>query len=241
MIPGPSASPNTRGRIRPPREVMGHQQGRTDADLGVAGSRSRVRVRLAGLATSARCRARWALSSSASSPAPSMRRRLAPAQERHAHHVEPRRGGDAAVVADAALVVEHRHVEPGEVGPVAGRPDDRLDLASREVERAAGVVARRGSARRGAVPRPRRRGRAPVAHSSMVSSSRPSLRSASVHWLRSEPENSAVPSRTPASRPTSRTPMRLQRVQVDASPGWASRRAGTTAGSATRMTSSTSS
>ena len=46
-----------------------------------------------------------------------------------------------------------------------------------------------------------------MAHSSIVSSIRPSLRSASLHWFRSEPESSAVPSRTAARRPTIRTPL----------------------------------
>ena len=46
-----------------------------------------------------------------------------------------------------------------------------------------------------------------VAHSSMVSSSRPSLRSASSHLLRNDPENWARPPLMPASRPTSFTPM----------------------------------
>ena len=45
-----------------------------------------------------------------------------------------------------------------------------------------------------------------MAHSSNVSRSRPSLRSASSHLLRSEPENCARPSLTPASLPTSLTP-----------------------------------
>ena len=49
---------------------------------------------------------------------------------------------DAAVVADAALVVEHRHVEPREVGAEAGRPDDRPDLAARQVERERCVLHR---------------------------------------------------------------------------------------------------
>ena len=54
-----------------------------------------------------------------------------------------------------------------------------------------------------------------VAHSSMLSSSRPILRSASAHMLRSEPENCALPSLMPASRPTSLTPICGQRVEVE--------------------------
>ena len=61
-------------------------------------------------------------------------RRLAAPQELHAHQVQARRVGDAAVVADQALAVEHRHVEPRVVRPVAGGPDDRLDLAGGEID-----------------------------------------------------------------------------------------------------------
>ena len=52
----------------------------------------------------------------------------------------------------------------------------------------------------------------------MVSSSRPSLRSASSHLLRSDPENWARPSLMPASRPTSFTPMLVERVEVERGP-----------------------
>jgi hypothetical protein len=48
-----------------------------------------------------------------------------------------------------------------------------------------------------------------AAHMSMPLSSLPSFRSASVHTLGSDPENSAVVSRNPASLPTSRTPSAL--------------------------------
>jgi hypothetical protein len=49
---------------------------------------------------------------------------------------------DAAVMADTALVVEHRDVEPREVGAKAGRPEDRADLATRQVERERCVLHR---------------------------------------------------------------------------------------------------
>ena len=61
-------------------------------------------------------------------------RRLAPAHERQTHDVHAPRGHDAAGVAHAALAVEHGHVQPGVIGPEAGRPDDRLDAAVAEIE-----------------------------------------------------------------------------------------------------------
>ena len=63
-------------------------------------------------------------------------RRLPPAQERQAHQVQPRRGGDPPVVHDAALPVEHPGLEEeGEVRAEAGRPDDGLDPAGTEPHR----------------------------------------------------------------------------------------------------------
>ena len=49
--------------------------------------------------------------------------------------VQARAVDDAAVVAELALRVDDRHVEPPVVGPEPGRPDDRADLAAAEVER----------------------------------------------------------------------------------------------------------
>ena len=60
--------------------------------------------------------------------------RLTAAQERHADQVQARAGRHAAVVDDPAPAVEHRDVEPGQVGPVAGRPDDRADRPGPEVQ-----------------------------------------------------------------------------------------------------------
>ena len=48
--------------------------------------------------------------------------------------VEPGAVDDAAVVAQLALLVDDRDVEPGVVGAVAGRPHDGADLAAAEVE-----------------------------------------------------------------------------------------------------------
>ena len=89
---------------------------------------------------------------------------------------------------------KHRHVEPRVVGAESGRPDDGPDLAAREIdaERRRCVDAR--WARSGAADRPRRRARFRSPTASIVSSSRFILRSASAHWLRSDPENCALPS-----------------------------------------------
>ena len=51
-------------------------------------------------------------------------------------HVEAGRGGDAAVVHDLALGVEHRHAQPPVVAGIPGRPDHRADALGREVEAA---------------------------------------------------------------------------------------------------------
>ena len=58
---------------------------------------------------------------------------LSAAQELHPHQIHAGRGNDPAVMADHALAVENRQFEPGIVGPIAGGPDDRLDLARGEV------------------------------------------------------------------------------------------------------------
>ena len=46
----------------------------------------------------------------------------------------PGDGDDPAVVADPALAVEHRHLEPRVVGAIAGRPDDGPDAAAGEIK-----------------------------------------------------------------------------------------------------------
>ena len=122
---------------------------------------------------------------------------------------------DAAVVAQVALRVEDRHVEPAVVRAEAGRPDDRADLAAAQVELEPRRRRARASARSARAAPTSASRRASRAHSSNVSSSRSILRSASANMLRSPPENSARPSRTAASRPTSSTPSAVERVEVE--------------------------
>src|SRR5262249_11418579 len=60
-------------------------------------------------------------------------RRLASAKHRQAKRVQTWTVDDA-VVAEVALRIDDRHVEPAVLGPIAGRPHDRSDLAGSEVE-----------------------------------------------------------------------------------------------------------
>ena len=60
--------------------------------------------------------------------------RFAPAKKGHAHQIQARGYGDAAVVPDPAPVIEDWDVEPGVVGVIAGGPDDRLDRPASEVQ-----------------------------------------------------------------------------------------------------------
>ena len=100
------------------------------------GRRRVDRWRQAGAATRpSRYEARWAAEVLGVVAGAVDERRLAAAQEGHAHQVHARRvDDDAAVVADQPLAVEHRHVQPGVVGAEAGGPDDRADLAAGEVD-----------------------------------------------------------------------------------------------------------
>ena len=133
--------------------------------------------------------------SRASSPAPSIREDFRRRRNGMPIRYMPGDGDHAAVVADAALAVEDRDVEPGIVGPEAGRPDDGPDRRPSSRSRPSGGDASTSvGAESDAAAAPRRRGRVAVAHSSMRSSSRVIFRSASAHWLRSEPENCALPS-----------------------------------------------
>ena len=134
-------------------------------------------------------------------------------QELQPHQIQARAIGDAAVVADHALAVEHRQLEPRIVRTVAGRPDDRLDRPAGEVEaeRRRVLDPRGRQAMRRLDRRRRRRCRAPTRRSG--SSSRPILRSDSAHMLRSEPANCALPSAMPARRPTSVTPMSVRALR----------------------------
>ncbi len=89
---------------------------------------------------------------SASSLTQPMQRRAAGVLPGQAEEVEPGDVGDAAAVAQAPVGVEDRRLDPGVVGPVAGRPDDGVDLelaAVREADRApVGVDDARLRARR---------------------------------------------------------------------------------------------
>ena len=56
--------------------------------------------------------------------------RLPAPQKRHADQIQTGAGGHAAVMANAALPVENRGIEPRQNRPEPGGPDDRLDLAA---------------------------------------------------------------------------------------------------------------
>ena len=55
------------------------------------------------------------------------------AQELRPHQIHARRGNHAPVMADHTLAVENRQFKPGVIGPIAGCPYDRFDLARCEV------------------------------------------------------------------------------------------------------------
>ena len=61
-------------------------------------------------------------------------RGLTPAQERHAHQIHPRRIHNAAVVADPALTVEHRDLQPGKGDAIARGPYDRPDITLSKID-----------------------------------------------------------------------------------------------------------
>ena len=143
--------------------------------------------------------------------------RLAAAQHGQPEHDHPRDcRRHAAVVAHVPLRVDDGNVEPAVVGAEAGRPEDRPDLAAAEIDAARATIRARASAR--SVPARRGLPSSPGssrAHSSKVSSRRFSFRSASANMFRSPPEKSAQPSRTAETRPTSSTPDRGQRIQIE--------------------------
>src|SRR6476660_8654453 len=60
--------------------------------------------------------------------------RLSATQERHTDEIEAGAGGHTAVVADAALPIEYRDLEPRKIRPESGGPQDRPDLAGTKVE-----------------------------------------------------------------------------------------------------------
>jgi hypothetical protein len=61
--------------------------------------------------------------------------RLSASKERHAHQVHARGIDDTAIVADTALAVEDRHVQPRVVRAESGGPDDGLDLTAIQIHR----------------------------------------------------------------------------------------------------------
>ena len=145
-------------------------------------------------------------------------RGLAPPQDGQAQGVQARAVDGTAVVAEMALRVDDRHVEPPVVGPESRLPR-RSSGSRRSGGRApASPTAEPRSARSARGRRPRRSSPLVRAHSSKTSSSRSSFRSASEHTFRRPPENSARPSRT--ARPAAHEPdaHRRQRVEVERRP-----------------------
>src|SRR5579862_2952273 len=64
--------------------------------------------------------------------------RFATPQYRQTDRVHPGGfGNDSAVMAQLALAIEHRHLEPAIVGTKSRSPDERADLATAQVERQA--------------------------------------------------------------------------------------------------------
>ena len=61
-------------------------------------------------------------------------RGLAAPQHRQAERIESRAVDHSAVVSELALRVDDRYVEPRVVGPIAGRPHHRADLATLQIE-----------------------------------------------------------------------------------------------------------
>jgi membrane-bound lytic murein transglycosylase MltF len=61
--------------------------------------------------------------------------RLSASKERHAHQIHARGIDDTAIVANTALTVEDRHVQPRVVGAESGGPDDGLDLTAIQIHR----------------------------------------------------------------------------------------------------------
>src|ERR1700735_730713 len=71
--------------------------------------------------------------------------------ERNAHEIYPLKRNHPAVMTDHSLAIENRKLEPGIVGAIAGRPNDRSDLPVGEIQskrRAFLDLGRRQSMRR---------------------------------------------------------------------------------------------
>ena len=123
--------------------------------------------------------------------------RFAPAHEVEAQHVQARCVDDSAVVAQASFAIEHRHVQPAKSGrkPVAQRivpmrPVVRSSVSGGWAATRVGANCSAESADHRRAPRRMVDVRDPAVDES---SRRRSLRSAIAQWLRSEPENSALP------------------------------------------------
>ena len=168
--------------------------------------------------------------------------RLAAAQERAARSRTGRaRRDDAAVVAELALAVEDRHVEPRVVRPEPGRPDDRA-----RSRRCAGRARAAAGRRRGSAPS-RCGGSSspsmplPSAHSSIRSSRRVQLEVGEVADVAQRAgELRGAVARSRVSRPTSSTPDAVSAFRSRCA-GRASRRAAATGRCGARTRSSTSS
>src|SRR3990170_4760687 len=61
--------------------------------------------------------------------------RFATTEDRQPHRIQPWRIDDAAVVPQMPLPIDDGNIQPAVVRAKAGCPDDRTDLAAREVER----------------------------------------------------------------------------------------------------------
>ena len=55
-------------------------------------------------------------------------------EPRQPQEIEPGDLGDAAILARDAVLVEYREIQPAEIEPVAGCPDDGRDTRRRQVE-----------------------------------------------------------------------------------------------------------
>src|SRR6478672_12924468 len=61
-------------------------------------------------------------------------RRLSAAEDWQSDRVQTGRVDHAAVVSQAALAIEDRHMEPAVVGSITCGPDDGSDFAARQIE-----------------------------------------------------------------------------------------------------------
>ena len=115
-----------------------------------------------------------------------------------------------------ALAVEHRHVQPRIVRAIAGGPDDRADVAARQIQRkgrrarrSAVAANRSGTSTSASMP-------LSIAHASSASSSRFILRSAIAHVVAQRPgELQPCRRADPGQAADDAHAQRAQRVEVD--------------------------